>query len=101
MSGLKLVPRIPKWPSTAKGSETAARAIRPTGRPARNASPLPSTRPRRKAAEATTRTRTTTAETTPSPGIRTVAQQTAQSSASPTAGASHDHWRRPQSAIAA
>ena len=37
----------------------------------------------------------------PSPGSRTVAQQTAQSSASPTAGESHDQRRAPQRAIAA
>ena len=41
------------------------------------------------------------AETTPFPGIRTVAQQSAQISARPTAGESQDHSRRPQSAIAA
>ena len=44
---------------------------------------------------------TTTAETAPCPGRRTVPQQTAQSKASPTAGASHDQRRTPQSAIAA
>ena len=54
-------------------------------------------KPRRAKADARTRT----AETTPSPGIRTVAQQTALSSASPTAGASHDHRRPPQRRIAA
>jgi len=42
-----------------------------------------------------------TADTTPSPGIRTVAQQAAQSNANPTAGDSQDHSRLPQSPIAA
>jgi len=46
-------------------------------------------------------TKTTTADTTPSPGSRTVPQQTAQSSANPTAGESHDQVRAPQSPIAA
>ena len=45
--------------------------------------------------------RARTAETAPSPGIRTVAQHTTQSSASPTAGASQDQRRPPQSPIAA
>ena len=50
---------------------------------------------------ATVSTSTATAETTPSPGSRTVPQQRAQSSASPTAGASHDQRRPPHSSTAA
>jgi hypothetical protein len=46
-------------------------------------------------------TGTAIAETTPSPPMRTVPQQTVHSNASPTAGESHDHWRPPQSATAA
>ena len=46
-------------------------------------------------------TRTAAAEIEPSPGNRTVPQQTTQSSARPTAGASHDQRRIPQSEIAA
>jgi hypothetical protein len=45
--------------------------------------------------------KTTSAEITPSPGSRTVPQQIAQSSASPTAGESQDHPLPPQSPIAA
>jgi hypothetical protein len=41
------------------------------------------------------------AEIVPWPGSRTVPQQIAQISASPTAGESHDQRRAPQSAIAA
>ena len=33
MSGLKLVPRIPKWPSTMNGSEAASAARTKTGQP--------------------------------------------------------------------
>src|ERR1041384_4488361 len=40
-------------------------------------------------------------EVIPLPGRRTVPQQTAQSSANPTAGESHDQCRAPQSAMAA
>ena len=47
MSGLKLVPRIPKRPSTMNGSEAASSAASATGEPARSASAPPSTRPRR------------------------------------------------------
>ena len=101
MSGLKLVPRMPKWPSATKGSEAAASARTATGAPARSASPPPSTRPRRKSTAATVSSSTAIAEIVPCPGSRTVPQQTAQSSASPTAGDSQDHRRRPQSAIAA
>ena len=54
-----------------------------------------------KTTDAADRARTTTAETAPSPGIRTVAQQIAQSSASPTGGESHDQPRTPQISIAA
>jgi len=50
---------------------------------------------------ATVSPRTTTAETTPSPGIRTVAQHTPHNIASPTAGDSQDQRRPPQSPIAA
>ena len=55
MSGLKLVPRIPKWPSTTNGSEAASSATSATGQPARSASPRPRAapagrRPRRRSA---------------------------------------------------
>ncbi len=102
MSGLKLVPRIPKWPSTANGSEAASRAPSATGQPARSASPASSTRPPQVGQPQRPSARgRPTAETTPSPGSRTVPQQIAQSSASPTAGESHDQPRPPQSPTAA
>ncbi len=41
MSGLKLVPRMPKCPSTMKGNEAAARAMSATGAPTRSAGPAP------------------------------------------------------------
>ena len=46
MSGLKLVPRMPKRPSAMKGSEAANSATIATGAPARSASRPPSTPPR-------------------------------------------------------
>ncbi len=47
MSGLKLVPRIPKWPSTTNGSEAATQRREATGQPAaQRLRPAPS-RPRR------------------------------------------------------
>ncbi len=101
MSGLKLVPRIPKWPSTANGSEAASSATSATGQPARSASAPPSRRPHRYATEAITKSSTTIAEIVPSPGRRTVPQQTAPSSARPTAGESQDQRRCPQSPTAA
>ncbi len=43
MSGLKLVPRIPKWPSTMNGSEAPNAATTSTGQPpsASRQTPLP------------------------------------------------------------
>ena len=61
----------------------------------------PSTRPRSQSAAATERTRIASAAIVPSPGSRAVAQQIAQSSANPTAGASQDQRLAPQSASAA
>src|ERR1700759_12964 len=100
MSGLKLVPRIPKWPSTANGKEAARSAARATGQPAHSASALPSIGLHRYATAPTTRTKTTIAEGPPSPGKRTVPHEIATRSARPTAGESHDHLRPPQSATA-
>ena len=96
MSGLKLVPRIPKWPSLTKAIEAPISAATPTGKPSRAATSRPSTRFHRYASEAITATSTASAEIVPSPGSRTVAQQSAASSASPIAGALHDQRRRPQ-----
>ena len=86
-----------------KGIAVAISASRATGAPTRSAPPPPSKRPQRYTIDPTTKTRTRTraAEMTPCPGRRTVPQHTAQSNASPTPGASHDHWRTPQRAIAA
>ncbi len=73
----------------------------PRVQPEGSASPPPSSRPRRWIAAATASTKITIAETTPCPGIRTVAQQIAQTKARPTAGESQDQRLTPQSAIAA
>ena len=90
MSGLKLVPRMPKWPSAMKGIAVAINASSAAGAPVRRAPPPSSKRFQRYAIDPTANTRTKIAETTPCPGKRTVPQHTAQSRARPTAGASHD-----------
>jgi hypothetical protein len=101
MSGLKLVPRIPKRPSTMKGSEAPARAANATTAPSRIGSPPSLTLPSRKASDATVATSTAIAEIVPSPGNRTVPQHNVVTKARPVAGASHDQRRHPQSASAA
>jgi len=101
MSGLNPVPRIPKWPSTMNGSDAATSAAAATGAPSPSASPTPRTRRQRKPIEARVAIVTATAEMTPSPGSLTVAQQIAETSARPTAGASQFQRSTPHSASAA
>ena len=91
MSGLKPVPRIPKWPSTMNGRDVATSAAAATGPPIPSASPAPRTRPWRNSSEPKVAAVTAIDEITPSPGSRTVAQQIAERRARPTAGESHDH----------
>ena len=102
MSGLKPVPRIPKWPSTKNGSEAATRAASATGKPARSASSPPSMpspqigdRGDREAEHDDRRGRAAPGQPHRSPA------DCAEQRLDPTAGVSHDQRRAPQSPIAA
>ena len=97
MSGLKLVPRIPKWPSTAKGNEAARSATSATGQPLRNRFPRFLAPSREESARGDGQHQDHKSRNHPVPGNRTVPQHIAQSSASPTAGASHDQLLPPKS----
>ena len=101
MSGLKLVPSTPKWPSTMNGIETPTRTRAAAGRPSRTASPTPGRVRHSTAMAPSVTTPMTASAVTFSPGSRTVPQASASSSAIPTAGDSHDQCRRPQTNSAA
>ena len=98
MSGLSPVPRIPNRCSTMNGSEAIAPATSASGRSETSALDGSSSRRTTTTPAAAQASPSAITAAVPSPGSRTVAQATAISAASPTAGASRDQPRRPQRA---
>ena len=98
MSGLSPVPRIPKRPSTRNGIEAASATTTATATP--GAMPLSGgpVRATTQTSDASAMTPIAIADAVPSPGSRTVPHATAVTIPRPTAGASHDHRRAPQTA---